>query len=64
MCLQSKRDNSNLYIKNVFQKILEKLLCFGLIQCYYDYVCPTMYSSLCKKFKNKSTLAILFESSK
>jgi hypothetical protein len=26
--------------------------------------CPVMYSSLCKKFKNKSILAILFQSSK
>jgi hypothetical protein len=46
------------------QKILETLLCSDLIQCYYDYECPAMYSSLCKKFKNKSILAILFQSSK
>jgi hypothetical protein len=36
-----------------------KKLIWTLIQCYYAYACPAMYSSLCKKFKNKSILVIL-----
>jgi hypothetical protein len=51
-------------MEDIFQKILEKLLCNDLIQCHYDYECPAMYSSLCTKFKKKSILAILFQSSK
>ena len=51
-------------MKDIFQKIREKLLCSDLIQCHYDYECPAMYLSVCKKLKNKSVLAILFQSSK
>jgi hypothetical protein len=32
------------------------------IQCHYAYECLAMYWSLCKKFKNKSILAILLQS--
>jgi hypothetical protein len=41
-------------MENVFQKIIEKPLCSDIIQWHYDYECPAMYSSLCKKFKNLS----------
>ena len=36
-------------------------MCSDLIQSHFDYECPAMYSRLCKKFKNKLILALIYK---